>query len=413
MISQDNGAKPNPAGFFWRIANAAPVPSRPTVGTLQLFSDARCTVPVATPSNGGWSSAASSCSASGCELCSGWMGSGSAGANGCGLAIDSNGGTSWRPQDATASDGSYVAGEIWLKLKFAEPKIIGCVILSGLGQAGHAHESWNIAESWKGGLRLEASDDGGSWTAQRRAPHSSNIGTKDANTFAVASPYTYKVEWEASYRGWHLAPAGAATCDFGDNARHWECNSAVQVLASSSSKTKGTYAYNPAGEACIPLGCSAKSDTSDWSQSTTWTPLYKPTSAAGSNCPNFRLVCRGQPVSLTNTAGEYTRSLAIKPIISLPADHPEIGASACGGTRSAGQPLGWDYTGGSCTSGTNAVDSGSLLHDAAKVWGHRADAVSSYIGQFATPAPCCIKLYLHVQAKCLHTTRVQLTTYSD
>ena len=58
--------------------------------------------------------------------------------------------------------------------------------------------------------------------------------------------YTYKFEWETTWSGWHLAPAGATSCDFGDTAsmngngvlNHGaQCSAAVSALASAAGES--------------------------------------------------------------------------------------------------------------------------------------------------------------------------------
>ena len=390
LASGNNSLKPTPADHYWRISNAANVPARPSVREVLLYTDAACTKSLSLPSDGGWTNAPSACAASGCDLCSGWDASGSESTDGCSRVMDGSTDNAWHPQDAVASSGIYAAGEIWLKLKFADaPTMIGCVIVHGLGE----QQPVAYGESWSGGLRVESSSDGTTWTPQRRAPHSDQVGTTDPDTFAVASPFTYKIEWETSYlNGWHFAPLGDATCDFGDtqfnNGYCTDSNvkSTTLYTGASSAPTIAAKlvnnAWKNAGAPCVPYGCSIKVDSSGSPE--TWTPYFRTnnwhsgTAATGSGCAGFRLLCRGRP-------GEYARSMGIKPIVAMPSGHPKLGSAGCSGvnTREAGMPLGdLGSAQGSCT-GSGGDETGMMLGangNSVNDWGSIADTVSSYIG---------------------------------
>ena len=57
---------------IWRVSNSAVCSWRPSIDELLLYSDTSCSTAVAIPTDGGWPDAATSCSGTGCDLCSGW-----------------------------------------------------------------------------------------------------------------------------------------------------------------------------------------------------------------------------------------------------------------------------------------------------------------------------------------------------
>eukprot|EP00808_Paulinella_micropora_P003087 g64155.t1 len=110
---------------------------------------------------------------------------------------------------------------------------------------------------------------------------------------AAPQAFTGSTSWVKIVVGqWHLAPAGAATCDYGVNALQSECQAVVAQLASENGKTPGTWIQNGPSGTCgdngwgaVPLGCSAQTGGS-------WTAHFK---ASGVNCPTttYSLVCSG------------------------------------------------------------------------------------------------------------------------
>eukprot|EP00928_Gymnodinium_smaydae_P010029 TRINITY_DN13769_c0_g1_i1.p1 TRINITY_DN13769_c0_g1~~TRINITY_DN13769_c0_g1_i1.p1 ORF type:complete len:1592 (+),score=293.52 TRINITY_DN13769_c0_g1_i1:39-4814(+) len=108
-----------------------------------------------------------------------------------------------------------------------------------------------------------------------------------------------KPENEAHKRGYHLAPAGAAKCDYGDNVNELKCLEIGRLLAQQSGNDKyqmtlvvgngGMCNEEPWGG--VPAGCSVQSGTD-------WTAHFKYGEPTKEGCVNgrFQLVCTGNEV---------------------------------------------------------------------------------------------------------------------
>jgi len=94
---------------------------------------------------------------------------------------------------------------------------------------------------------------------------------------------------------WHLAPAGAHICDFGNPTPKDQCDYAVATLAKAAGKktTKrplvvpmGVGSCGDGGRGDVPVGCSAQSGGD-------WAAHYKETGVSGKGCHSniYQLVC--------------------------------------------------------------------------------------------------------------------------
>ena len=96
---------------------------------------------------------------------------------------------------------------------------------------------------------------------------------------SAAEPGTFTIEQEStglvlgmapSVDSWHLAPPGAAACDYGSVAGYNECEAAVSALASAAGTSPqralqlGNTAVCDTGWGQVPPGCSAQSNGGDW-----------------------------------------------------------------------------------------------------------------------------------------------------
>merc|ERR1719401_2363203 len=98
--------------------------------------------------------------------------------------------------------------------------------------------------------------------------------------------------------GFHLAPPGSPTCDFGESASEGECLGAVETLAANAQMKMGRTALqkgsggkcNDGGWGQVPGGCSTQSGGD-------WAAHYKSGAALGQGCINkaYQLVCTGRP----------------------------------------------------------------------------------------------------------------------
>ena len=110
---------------------------------------------------------------------------------------------------------------------------------------------------------------------------------------ACAEPLKEKTQDTKCASGWHLAPKGATTCDYGTPAALGTCAAAVAEIAAALGKKPGRTMQRGKGGRCndggwgsVPLGCSAASGGD-------WTAHWKD---RGVNCAangHFRLVCSG------------------------------------------------------------------------------------------------------------------------
>ena len=98
--------------------------------------------------------------------------------------------------------------------------------------------------------------------------------------------------------GWHLAPAGAHTCDRGISATQTECEAAAEQLAAATGNAAGRAFQISAGtpdDSCldtgwggVPLGCSVQSGGD-------WAARYKTGGVGGDGCTRwvYQMVCSG------------------------------------------------------------------------------------------------------------------------
>mmetsp|Transcript_10070 Transcript_10070/g.16828 ORF Transcript_10070/g.16828 Transcript_10070/m.16828 type:complete len:936 (-) Transcript_10070:368-3175(-) len=94
-------------------------------------------------------------------------------------------------------------------------------------------------------------------------------------------------------QGWHLAPAGYISCDYGTPATLSQCEAAVDLLTAANAQTKARPLSVGSGGSCndgawgsVPLTCSAQTGGD-------WGAHYK---TSGTNCINqngYKLVCSG------------------------------------------------------------------------------------------------------------------------
>ena len=96
--------------------------------------------------------------------------------------------------------------------------------------------------------------------------------------------------------GFHLAPHGASTCDYGTSVDHSECENAVLSLATTAGEVPGRNLQVGAGGKCldgswgqVPLGCSAQSGGD-------WAAHFKKDGDTGAGCIHqvYQLVCLGK-----------------------------------------------------------------------------------------------------------------------
>jgi len=115
------------------------------------------------------------------------------------LAVDGDKGTSWRPQDGTgptsASDPFTVhaisPGEAWIGMRFNTRTVVKGAEALGLG-VGSGSNSENGGEgpiySWNGGITLQSSEDGVTWTTVATSWDSDSVTAEEATSPAYILP---------------------------------------------------------------------------------------------------------------------------------------------------------------------------------------------------------------------------------
>eukprot|EP00808_Paulinella_micropora_P009711 g55564.t1 len=107
---------------------------------------------------------------------------------------------------------------------------------------------------------------------------------------------------------WHLAPAGASVCDYGQPVAAVECEAAVASLADAAGTAPGRALQTGSGGTCgdgawgsAPVGCSAQSGGD-------WAAHYK---ASGVQCASnvYQIVCTGATVAQEDCNAAMTLNL--------------------------------------------------------------------------------------------------------